>query len=90
MPEVMAVSEEKQPGAFYGANIQGKLNRAPRVGDDRPAGGRNGPMERTMNMPNARQIPIEGAVTGPDAPSISVDEVYARADLDDLDLQYRS
>lgn len=37
-----------------------------------------------MNIPNARQIPVEGAVTGPDAPPVSVDEVYSRLDLDQL------
>lgn len=40
-----------------------------------------------MNIPNARQIPVEGAVTGPEAQPVSLDEIYARADLDDLDQQ---
>lgn len=37
-----------------------------------------------MNIPKARQIPVEGAVTGPDAPPAEVDEVYGTASLDDL------
>jgi hypothetical protein len=77
----MAV-EQRQPGAFYGANVHG-ADRAAKGGDDRPASSPRR-MESTMNFPGGRQIPVEGAVTGPDAPPAMVDEVYARADLDDL------
>jgi hypothetical protein len=77
------VTEQRQPGAFYGANVRG-AERAARGGDDRPSGSPRR-MESTMNVPGARQIPVEGAVTGPDAPPVDVDEIYARADLDDLD-----
>lgn len=80
--EVKHMAEQRKPGAFYGANIQG-AERTARGGDDRPAGSTRR-MERTANLPNARQIPVEGAVTGPDAPPANVDEVYARADLDHL------
>lgn len=89
LAEVMEVAEQKQPGAFYGANVEGTA-RVPRVGDDRPSGSPFKGMESTMNIPNARQIPVEGAVTGPEAPPIHLDEVYARADLDDLDIGRRS
>jgi hypothetical protein len=41
-------------------------------------------MESTMNIPGARQIPVEGAVTGPDAPSVQLDTVYGTTSLDDL------
>ena len=84
-PEVMGLPEQNTPGAFYGVRVRG-MNKIPRVGDDRPSGSPRH-MESTMNIPNARQIPVEGAVTGPEAPPIDLDEVYARADLDDLDLQ---
>jgi hypothetical protein len=77
------VSEQLRPGAFYGANVQG-AERPAKGGDDRPSGSPRR-MERTMNIPGARQIPVEGAVTGPNAPSVDVDVVYGQADLDDLD-----
>lgn len=76
------MAEHREPGAFYGANVRGAA-RAARGGDDRPASSPRR-MESTMNVPGARQIPVEGAVTGPDAPPIEVDEVYGHADLDDL------
>jgi len=75
--------EHRQPGAFYGAKIEGPIGSVPRVGDDRPSGS-NRRMESTMNIPNARQIPVEGAVTGPEAPPAQVDVVRGTADLDDL------
>jgi hypothetical protein len=81
----MDVAEQNQPGAFYGAKVVGS-QQVPHVGDDRPSGSPRR-MESTMNTPNARQIPVEGAVTGPDAPPLSLDVVYARADLDDLEQQ---
>ncbi len=77
------LAEQKRPEAFTGANVEG-ADRAPRTGDDRPAGGTRGPVESTMSMPKARQVPVEGAVTGPEAPPAEVDEVYERADLDRL------
>ncbi|HYF77572.1 MAG TPA: hypothetical protein VD973_10600 [Symbiobacteriaceae bacterium] len=76
--------EQKQPGAFYGANVQGADHAVKGVGDDRPSGSPRR-MESTMNIPRARQIPVEGAVTGPEAPPAHVDEIYAQASLDDLD-----
>ena len=82
LPEVMVVSEKTQPGAFYGANVEGAM-RAARGADDRPSGSPRH-MERTMNIPGARQVPVEGAMTGPDAPIMEVDEIYHRADLDEL------
>ena len=78
------VVEQKQPGAFYGANVKGADHAVKGVGDDRPSASPRH-MESTMNIPRARQIPVEGAVTGPDAPPAVVDEIYARADLDDLE-----
>ncbi len=75
--------EQRQPGAFYGANIEGPLRSIPRVGDDRPSASPRR-AEQTMNIPRARQIPVEGAVTGPDAPPAQVDVVRGTADLDDL------
>jgi len=42
-------------------------------------------MEGTMNIPNARQVPVEGAVTGPEAPLASVDLIRGQMDLDQLD-----
>jgi hypothetical protein len=77
------VAELRKPGAFYGANIKGAA-RAVRGGDDRPSASPRR-MERTMNVPNAEQIPVEGAVTGAEAPPASVDEVYSQADLDQID-----
>jgi hypothetical protein len=76
--------EQKQPGAFYGANVRGADHAVKGVGDDRPSGSSRR-MESTMNIPGARQIPVEGAVTGPEAPPAQVDEIYAQASLDDLD-----
>lgn len=76
------MAEQKKPGAFYGANILG-AEKAARGGDDRPAGSTRR-VERTANLPSARQIPVEGAVTGPGAPPANVDEIYAHADLDQL------
>lgn len=76
--------EQRSTGAFYGANVEGPLQKIPRVGDDRPSGSPRR-MESTMNIPNARQIPVEGAVTGPEAPPVRIDAVRGRADLDDLD-----
>lgn len=76
--------EQKEPGAFYGANVRGAEKAAKGVGDDRPSASPRR-MESTMNIPHARQIPVEGAVTGPGAPAATVDEIYSRANLDDLD-----
>lgn len=76
------MAEQKQPGAFYGANIKG-ANHAVPVGDDRPSSSPRR-MESTMNIPGARQIPVEGAVTGPDAPPAEVDVIYSQASLDEL------
>lgn len=84
MAEVIGVPEQTQPGAFYGSRVQG-ANRAVQGGDDRPSGSPRR-MESTMNIPGARQVPVEGAMTGPEAPTIEVDEIYARANLDDLEL----
>lgn len=75
--------EQRTPGVFYGAFIQGPLQRIPRVGDDRPSSSPRR-MESTMNIPKARQIPVEGAVTGPEAPPAQLDAVFGRASLDDL------
>lgn len=75
--------EQRQPGAFYGANVKGANQAVRDVGDDRPSASPRR-MESTMNIPRARQIPVEGAVTGPDAPPANVDEIYAQVDLDDL------
>lgn len=75
--------EQRQPGAFYGANVKGADRAVRGVGDDRPSGSPRR-MESTMNIPKARQIPVEGAVTGPEAPPAIVDEIFAQADLDDL------
>lgn len=77
-------NEQRTPGLFYGANLEGPLQRIPRVGDDRPSGSPRR-AEATMNIPNARQIPVEGAVTGPEAPPARVDAIRGRANLDDLD-----
>jgi len=73
-----------RPGIFYGARIEGPLGRAPRVGDDRPSGSARR-MESTMNIPRARQIPVEGAVTGPDAPVPEVDLIRGHMGLEQLD-----
>lgn len=76
--------EKKQiTGAFYGANLQGPLQKLPKVGDDRPSGSTHR-MESTMNIPKARQIPVEGAVTGPEAPPVSVDVIRGTKELDEL------
>lgn len=75
--------EQKQPGAFYGAKVKGADHAVSGVGDDRPSASPRR-MESTMNIPRARQIPVEGAVTGPEAPPANVDEIYAQVDLDDL------
>jgi hypothetical protein len=82
LPEVVGMAEQKEPGAFYGVNVRGADRPAP-VGDDRPSGSPRH-LESTMNIPNARQVPVEGAVTGPDAPPAHVDKVFAAIDLDDL------
>ncbi|MFZ5815472.1 MAG: hypothetical protein ACOY93_09260 [Bacillota bacterium] len=76
--------EQRTPGAFYGANVEGPLQKIPRVGDDRPSPSPRR-VESTMNIPKARQIPVEGAVTGPEAPPAHVDEIRATASLEDLD-----
>lgn len=76
------MTEQQRPGAFYGANVQG-ADRAVRGGDDRPSGSKRH-MESTMNVPGARQIPVEGAVTGPEAAPAHLDELYGEADLDQL------
>jgi hypothetical protein len=80
--EVIGMTERREPGAFYGVNIKGADRPAP-VGDDRPSGSPLN-LESTMNSPNARQVPVEGAVTGPEAPPAQVDHVYGAVDLDDL------
>lgn len=80
--------EQQTHGAFYGANVQGSLGRIPRVGDDRPSSSPRR-MESSMNIPNARQVPVEGAVTGPEAPPAQVDAIRGRASLDALDDQAR-
>ncbi|HYG58715.1 MAG TPA: hypothetical protein VD902_11715 [Symbiobacteriaceae bacterium] len=77
------MSEKTRPGAFYGAVIRGADQAARSAGDDRPSASPRH-MERTMNIPTARQIPIEGAMTGPEAPTVEVDEIYSHADLDEL------
>lgn len=76
--------EQHTPGAFYGANLEGPIRRIPRVGDDRPSSSPR-KAESTMNIPNARQIPVEGAVTGPEAPPLRLDAIRGRADLENLD-----
>lgn len=74
-----------RPGIFYGARIEGPLGRAPRVGDDRP-GGSARRVESTMNIPRARQIPVEGAITGPEAPAPpQVDLIRGQLGLEQLD-----
>lgn len=73
-----------RPGVFYGARVEGPLGFAPRVGDDRPSGSTRR-MESTMNIPRARQVPVEGAVTGPEAPPADVDIIRGQLDLDQLD-----
>lgn len=81
------MANEQGPGAYYGANVRGAA-RAVRGGDDRPSGSHKR-MESTMNIPRARQIPVEGAVTGPEAAPIQMDEVYSRSDLDELGNRHR-
>lgn len=76
--------EQWSPGAFYGANVEGPLQRIPRVSGAR-FGSPPRRMEPTMNIPKARQIPVEGAVTGPEAPPARVDAIRGRVGLDDLD-----
>ncbi|MBP2017917.1 hypothetical protein J2Z79_001303 [Symbiobacterium terraclitae] len=74
-----------RPGVFYGARIEGPLGRVPRVGDDRPSGSARR-TESTMNIPRARQIPVEGAVLGPDAPAPpQVDLIRGQMSLEQLD-----
>jgi hypothetical protein len=75
--------ELRTPGAFYGAKVEGPLQRIPRLGDDRPSGSPRR-IESTMNIPNARQIPVEGAVTGPEAPPMRMNAIRGHAHLDDL------
>lgn len=75
--------EQRSPGLFYGANVEGPLQRIPRVGDDRPSSSPRR-KESSMNIPNARQIPVEGAVTGPEAPPAQIDAIRGRANLEDL------
>ena len=79
-----AQSDALRPGAFYGARIEGPLHRVPRVGDDRPSGSPRR-MEATMNIPKARQIPVEGAVTGSEAPTAQVDLIRGQMDIEHLD-----
>ncbi|MFZ5823146.1 MAG: hypothetical protein ACOY94_02190 [Bacillota bacterium] len=76
--------EHRSPGVFYGAKVEGPLQRIPRVGDDRPSSSPRR-MEATMNIPNARQIPVEGAVTGPEAPPATLDAIRGRAEFESLD-----
>ena len=73
-----------RPGVYYGARIEGPLKRVAPVGDDRPSGSPRR-RESTMNIPGARQIPVEGAVTGPDAPLPEVDLVRGQMPIDELD-----
>lgn len=73
------MTEVRRPGAFYGTNLQGRES-APGRGPER-AGFR----ERTMNFPGAPQRPVEGAVTGPEAPPVEIDHLYNQVDLDQLD-----
>lgn len=77
------MAEYREPGAFYGTNVRGAREAAD-GGDDRP-GGAGRRAEKGANLPGARQIPVEGAVTGPDAPPVDVDEIHGHADLDDLE-----
>lgn len=77
------MAEQQGPGAYYGANVRGPARVAKGVGDDRPSGSPEH-VESTMNIPRARQRPVEGAVTGPHAPPLHMDEVYSRSDLDGL------
>lgn len=79
--------EQQRPGAFYGSNIIG-AERAATGGDDRPAGSTRR-MESTMNIPRSRQVPVEGAVTGPEAPPAHLDELYGETDLDHLNQRGR-
>lgn len=76
------MADQDRPRAFYGVNVEGP-GRPVRMGDDRPSGSRR-QMESLMNVPNARSVPVEGAVTGPEAPAPEVDEITASIDLDDL------
>ncbi len=73
-----------RPGVFYGARIEGPLGRAAPVGDDRPSGSTRR-RESTMNIPRARQVPVEGAVTGPEAPPPRVDLIRGQMEIDQLD-----
>lgn len=71
------MTEVKRPGVFYGTNVSG--NRpVPAVQE------RGGMREGTLNHPGARQRPVEGAVTGPEAPPIEIDHLYNQVDLDEL------
>ena len=38
-----------------------------------------------MNIPRARQVPVEGAVTGPEAPPPRVDLIRGQMEIDQLD-----
>lgn len=75
--------EHRSPGLFYGTKVEGPLQRISRVGDDRPSRAPRR-MESAMNIPNARQIPVEGAVTGPEAPPANLDAIRGRADFEAL------
>jgi len=77
------MTEERRTGAFYGVNVQG-ADKPAKGADDRPSSSPRH-MESTMNIPTARQIPVEGAVTGPDAPPAQVDKVFSHTDLDRLE-----
>lgn len=77
------MAEQKRAYAFYGANVRGANRAVKGVGDDRPSGSPR-EAESTMNVPGARQVPVEGAVTGPEAAPAQVDEIYETAPLDDL------